>query len=159
MPERWRQFMKLPGPLKHFIIAFAIALILYATFYSFIENRRTRQGPWRVGFDVEGGIPSLVVNEPQLGLANVKITFPGEAISTTNSTLVFLQPRDVPFDVPFGKCVFEDTTFQPGTVVFNLFGHEVQLMPRVLTIDHQEYAWQSDKNFAVNKASTSPGAP
>lgn len=151
--------MKLSGPLKHFIIAFVIAVIIYAIFYSFIENRRTRQGPWRVTFSSEGNLPTLSIEEPQLHLANIKITFPGETGSTTNLTLIFLQPKEVPFDVPFGKCVFEDTTFQPGTVVFNLFGHEIQLMPRVLTIDHREYTWESDKNFAVNKAGTSPGAP
>jgi len=36
-----------------------------------------------------------------------------------------------------------DTTFQPGTVVFTNFGHEIQLLPRVLTIDKVERPWQS----------------
>lgn len=155
--------MKSSGPLKHFVIAFVIAVAIYAISYSYIENRRTRQGPWNVIFSTENGVPTVLINEPQLHLANCKITFPGDAASNTNSntnsTLVFERPQPVPFDVPFGKCVFEDTTFQPGTVVFNLFGHEIQLMPRVLTIDRQEFAWQSDKKFAVSKAGISPGAP
>ncbi|MDB6021483.1 MAG: hypothetical protein JWQ04_1340 [Pedosphaera sp.] len=151
--------MKPSGPLKHFVIAFVIALAVYAVFYSFIEHRRTRQGPWLVTFTNDAGTPALVINEPRLNLANCKITFPDESASPTNSTLVFAQPQPVPFDVPFGQCIFEDTTFQPGTVVFKMFGHEIQLLPRTLTIDRQEYAWQLDKTFPVNKANTSRGAP
>ena len=151
--------MKSSVPLKHFVLAFAAALVLYVIFFNFIEHRRTRNGPWHVTFTNEANAPELVINEPQLHLANCKITFPGESTASTNATLTFAQPQDVPFDVPFGKCLFEDTTFQPGTIVFQLFGHEIQLLPRVLIIDRQEYPWQSDKTFVVNKANTSRGAP
>lgn len=151
--------MKSSGPLKHFILAAVIALVLYLIFYNFIENRRTRNGPWRVTFTNEAGAPELIVVESALNVTNCKITFPGEPAADKYETLVFAQPQSVPFDVPFGKCVFEDTTFQPGTIAFQFFGHVVQLMPRVLTIDQQEYAWQSDKTFTVNKANTSRGAP
>jgi len=36
-----------------------------------------------------------------------------------------------------------DTTFLPGTVAFQLFGHEIELLPRVLIIDHEEHPWHS----------------
>jgi len=146
--------MKSAGPLKHFIFAFAIALVLYVIFYNFIEHRRTRRGPWRATFTTEGGVPALIVNEPQLGISNVTMTFPNERISPTNLPLVFAQPQPVPFDVPFGKCLFMDTTFQPGTVVFNLFGHEIQLIPRVLTIDRIEFPWQSHTTIALTNRVT-----
>jgi hypothetical protein len=66
--------------------------------------------------------------------------------------MVFDQPQPVPFEVPFGQVIFEDTTFQPGTIVFKMFGHEIQLLPRVLTIDKLEYPWQSEKTVSLNKS-------
>lgn len=58
-------------------------------------------------------------------------------------TLRFDQPRPVPYDLPLGKCVFMDTTFLPGAVTFRLFGHEIELLPRVLIIDQQDLPWRS----------------
>jgi hypothetical protein len=137
--------MKSSGPAKHFILAFVIALVLYAVAYSMIEHQRTKKGPWQVIFTNDiSGIPAIIINEPKLGISNVKITFPNEQAPATNSTVIFDPPRQVPFDVPLGQCLFLDTTFQPGTVVLNLFGHEIQMIPRILTIDKHEYPWQSE---------------
>ncbi|HZV34379.1 MAG TPA: hypothetical protein VFB72_07350 [Verrucomicrobiae bacterium] len=149
--------MRSSGPLRHFVLAFAIALVLYFISYSYIENRRTRHGPWEVTFTNEANVPELVINEPKLNITNLKIIFPGEPPASTDATLVFAQPQPVPFSVPFGQCLFEDTTFQPGTIVFVLFkhdkspGHQIQLMPRVLTIDNQEHAWQSNQTISVSR--------
>ncbi len=151
--------MKPSAPLKHFIFAFIIALIVYVTFYSGIEYRRTRNGPWRVAFTNEAAVPTLIINEPKLGIANLKINFPQSSASPAGATLSFAQPQPVPFAVPFGECVFEDTTFQPGTIVFKLFGHEIQLLPRVLTIDKKEYPWRSNQTISLNTTNTSPAAP
>jgi hypothetical protein len=142
--------MNSAGPLKHFILAFVIALLLYAVAYSFIEHRRTRNGPWQVAFIQEkGGVPTLVISQPKLNIADARIAFPNQSSAPTNVVLFFSQPKRVPFAVPFGSCIFEDTTFQPGTIVFNLFGHEVQLIPRVLTIDRREFPWMSDHTLEV----------
>lgn len=148
--------MKPAGPLKHFAFAFVIAVLLYATVYNGIEKRRSRQGPWQVTFTNEAGMPTLIVNEPKLHISNLKVNFPSEPRSSTISTMVFDQPQPVPFDVPFGQCVFMDTTFQPGTIVFNLFGHEIQLLPRVLTIDKHEYPWQSDTTISLKRDAGTP---
>jgi hypothetical protein len=48
--------------------------------------------------------------------------------------------------------VFLDTTFLPGTVALSLFGHEVQLLPRVLTIDKVEKAWRSGETISLQQA-------
>lgn len=131
---------------KHFLLAFLLALVGYAVFYGAIEHRRTRKGPWEVTFTQDaGGVPSILANQPKLGITNVLIRFTGELPLTTNAvgTLVFSQPRQVPYDVPFGRCIFMDTTFLPGTVTFQLFGHEIELLPRVLIIDHAEHSWRS----------------
>ena len=152
--------MKLPAPFKHTVLAFLIAVVLYTISYRAIEHRRTRDGAWQVAFTNESLVPTLVINEPGLRISHLKITFPGNQATATNAILVFAQPQTVPFDVPFGQCLFEDTTFQPGTIVLKLFGHEIQLLPRVLTIDKLEYPWQSDHTFTVlSTTNTSPGAP
>ena len=136
-----------PGRLAiQIALVFVAALALYLAAYSGIEHRRVRKGPWEVTFTNDAsGAPMISIFQPRLGLTNVQIVFPGATQSGSNAatTLAFAQPRPVPFDVPFGKCIFMDTTFLPGTIVFDMFGHEVQLIPRVLTIDKQERPWQS----------------
>ncbi len=66
------------------------------------------------------------------------------------TVMTFAQPRPVPYPVPFGTCVFMDTTFLPGTVSFtNIFGHDIELLPRVLIIDRQEHAWKSGERIVL----------
>src|SRR6267142_6132974 len=94
----------------------------------------------------------MVIDQPKLAITNVEISFPEQAVNSTQKprTLVFSQPQPVPYDVPFGKCVFMDTTFLPGTLTFQLFGHEIELLPRVLVLDRQEHAWKSGEIVALN---------
>ena len=142
--------MKSGGPLRPFIIAFLIALVLYAVAYNGIEHLRTRKGPWQVDFaGSQTGAAALIINQPALGLSNVVIAFPSQPAAKTRSLFFYSQPQPVPFDVPYGQCLFMDTTFQPGTLVFNLFGHEIQLIPRFLAIDKKEYPWKSDSTMVV----------
>ena len=138
--------MKSDGALRHFVLAFLLALVCYAIFYFSIEHRRTRKGPWEITFtNGPGGAPALVINQPRLSITNVQIIFPDEPRPAFGSfgTLNFAQARAVPYDVPFGKCIFQDTTFLPGNVTLQLYGHEIQLLPRVLMIDRQEHPWLS----------------
>jgi hypothetical protein len=44
-----------------------------------------------------------------------------------------------------------DTTFLPGTLAFNLLGHQIQLIPRVLTIDGKEMPWGSNEWFMASR--------
>ena len=145
--------MKSDNPVKHFVAAFLIALAVYFVAYTFIEHRRNRKGPWQVTF-TNGftGVHSILINQPTLQIRNVEITFGGNSATATNgsSTLVFSQPRQVPYEVPFGRCIFMDTTFLPGTLTFQFFGHEIELLPRVLIIDHQEHPWHSETNITLS---------
>ena len=142
--------MKPSNPLKHFLFAGIIALVLYLVSYNWIEHRRTRNGPWEVRFAVESETPAIIIAQPKLQIQNVRIAFPGQIIATNfSATMTFAQARQWPFDVPFGKVIFLDTTFLPGNVTFELFGHEIQLLPRVLTIDRKEIPWQSDTNISL----------
>jgi hypothetical protein len=138
--------LKSDNPAKHFIIPLLIALVIYGVSYGWIEHRRARKGPWMVAFtNAPGGVPAILINQPKIGVTNVHLIFSGEIMPPTNmpAPLAFGEPREVPFDVPFGKCIFMDPTFLPGTITFGFFGHEIELLPRVLMIDHQEHAWQS----------------
>jgi hypothetical protein len=82
----------------------------------------------------------------------------GNSLPGSNSpvTLVFGQPKPVPYEVPLGSCIFMDTTFLPGTVTFQLFGHEIELLPRVLVIDRQEHTWRPDKVIALPRGQSAP---
>lgn len=148
--------MKPGGAWKHFILAFVLALICYALFYHGIEHQRIRKGPWEVTFtNNPAGEPVLLVNQHRLAITNVQLVFPDNATPSTNilGTLWFSQPQQVPYPVPFGRCIFMDTTFLPGTVTFQLFGHEIELLPRVLIIDHQEHPWVADSTNTLHSAS------
>jgi hypothetical protein len=157
--------MKRDNPAKHFIFAFVIALLGYLLVYHFIENRRNRKGPWQVTFtNTPAGSPEIVINQSTLGIINVHICFPDQTVTNSSVsmlpitnhqssvtdyqspiTISFNQPRPVPYNVPFGKCVFMDTTFLPGTLTLQFFGHEIELLPRVLVLDRQEHPWRSDE--------------
>jgi hypothetical protein len=145
--------MKSDGPMKHFILAFLLALICYAFFYHNIEYRRTRKGPWEITFTNDpSGNPELVINQPKLAITNAQITFTNQQApkSFSPATLLLSQPRPVPYDVPFGQCIFMDTTFLPGTITLHVFNHEVELLPRVLVIDRQEHPWLSDSRITLH---------
>ena len=151
--------MKPVRPLKHFILAFLLALVGYVLFYQGIEHRRTRKGPWQVTFTrATAGDPAIVINHPSLAVTNLQIHFIGGSPPppTNIATLLFAQPHPVPYDVPFGKCVFMDTTFLPGTVTFQLFGHEIELLPRALVLDRQEHPWKSDIIITLPSAQAAP---
>lgn len=124
----------------------------YAALYYAIEHRRASKGPWEVTFtESESGAPAILINQTALGITNIQVSFAGAEASLTNATvkLTFAQARKTPFDVPYGRCVFLDTVSLPGTVVLEMFGHQIQLMPRVLTIDGVERPWNSGETICL----------
>jgi hypothetical protein len=148
--------MKPDGFIKQAAAVFAIALAVYFLGYNVIEHRRTRNGPWQVAFTNDSsGAPAISINQTKLAITNVVIVFRGQTmvpLSNAAAPTAFTQPKPVPFDVPLGKCVFMDTTSLPGTLVFELFGHEIQLLPRVLTIDKTEHPWESGARLSLSQA-------
>jgi hypothetical protein len=128
------------------LTAFVLALALYATAYWLIESRRTRHTPWEVNYLVNAsGQATLAIRQQSLGLGPVRIRFASASPMApgTETNLVFSEPRPVPYDLPFGRCVFADLTFLPGTVVLNLNGTDIQMLPRALTIATNEFAWST----------------
>jgi hypothetical protein len=144
--------MKSDGMLKQMVLVFVGALIFYVVAYSLDRHLRLRNGPWEVTFTTEtNGVPAIIVHEPKLNLGDLKIVFAGETVPSTNL------PQRVVMDapakrLPFGECIFDDLMYLPGTVTFNLFGHEIELLPRVLIINHQEHPWKSGATIQLSPA-------
>jgi len=102
------------------------------------------------------GTPFLVVNQPALGIRDVKVRFPGEANPLTNAaaTVRFAEPNVKP---AFGELRFQDATYLPGTVTLLAFNHEIELIQRGLALDRQERAWQP--GLTVDLARTNQAPP
>jgi hypothetical protein len=152
--------MRRDSPIKHFAITFAIAIVIYIVFYVGIEHRRVRKGPWQVTFTKStAGAPEIIINQPALAITSQVIQFLGESGTATNvpASLSFSQPRQVPYEVPFGRCIFMDTTFLPGTLTFQFFGHEIELLPRVLVIDHREHPWHAEPVIVLQRTNRVAG--
>lgn len=149
--------MKSDGFLKHLIAASALALLLYAGLYAGIEHRRAQKGPWMVTFTNDAsGAAAIRIDEPKLGITNFQVIFPAQTNFHSPAVVVFNKPKVPPFDLPFGQCIFMDTTFLPGTIVVSLFDHEIQLIPRTLTADKIEIPWQSNTNVFLAATNSAP---
>jgi len=152
--------MRFDGLLKHLAIAFGIALGVYIIAYWSIEHQRYVNGPWEVRFEQgTNGNPVLVVNQPALQIHDVKFEFKGASPGTNQlpQTLKFEQPKQWPYPAGFGEVIFEDLTFQPGTVVLLCYGNEIELLPRVMTVNRQQYIWKS--GYTMTLVPTNPPPP
>jgi hypothetical protein len=140
------------GALRHFGIAFGLALLLYLVAYHWIESCRVSKSPWQVTFlQTTNEPPCIIIHQPNLNVESALIVFEGvePAADHFQETITFNTARPVPFEVPFGKCVFLDTTFLPGTVTLQCFGHEIEMIPRVLIIDHKEHQWETATRISL----------
>lgn len=138
------------GIARQFLIVFAAAVLLYALTYYTVEHLRTRKGGWQITFQTDQkGVPAVLVTQPWLGITNVGLEFPGARVPQTNllSQLIFDRPIT---NIPFGRVIYFDTTFLPGAVVFELFGNEVQLLPRVLILNRKESPWRSETTHRLD---------
>ena len=142
---------------KHAGIAFAIALVSYVFFYSCDARLRTRHGPWVVDFQITTNRePLLVIHEPQLGIHDVRIVLAGEKVTNgAAGTFRFESPLNL--NVPYGRVRFHDLTYLPGTVTLDLFGHEIEMLPRTLFINTKEVAWQNDSLQVLSPTNKIPG--
>lgn len=132
-----------------------VSLVFYVSFFGWMQHHRYKNGPWELTFTQRDSTPVLLINHAKSGVTNVSIEFSGAAISTNlPQTLRFQHGQVAPVELPFGQCVFLDTLFLPGTAACEFFGHQIQLMPRTLTIDHQERRWISgEKILLTNRLS------
>jgi hypothetical protein len=149
--------MKTSFPWKQTLALFAAVLLAYLAVFNGIEWLRQRKGSWQVEFaSTPEGRPFLAVTQAYHKISAV-IEFPDEKVKTSSKVIVFDRPKkETP---PFGKILYEDLTFLPGVVTFDLFGHEVELLPRVLIADKKEVPWPNAKHiqlWATNKPANPP---
>jgi hypothetical protein len=134
--------MRSEGLLKHLAICAVMAVVFYVTAFAWIEHRRTAKGPWEAAFGADAaGTPALLISQTNLHISET-ILFAGQTVRPApfSRTIVF---GPTPPDLPFGELLYQDPTFLPGAVTMRLFGHTVELLPRVLSVDKKEYPWRS----------------
>jgi hypothetical protein len=134
--------MRSDGLLKHLMICAVIAVVFYVVAFAWIEHRRTAKGPWEADFRADGaGTPALLISQTNLHISQT-ILFAGQTVRPApfSRTIVFGLTQT---NLPFGELLYQDPTFLPGTVTMRLFGHTVELLPRVLSVDKREYPWRS----------------
>lgn len=150
--------MKLGRPFRTLIAFFALVLALYLASFHGVEYLRHRKGPWSVRFDrTADGTPFAEIFQPRLGITGVRLVFPGETFTNSVETLAFALPEPSR-TVPFGRVIYEDLTFLPGVVTFDFFGHEIELVPRMLVVNRKAIPWRSGAEIEVARASK-PASP
>jgi hypothetical protein len=134
---------------KSIVVFFLLLLPAYLAVFYGIEYWRQYQGPWEVQFLSDSdGHPSVMARQPKRNLHQVQLQLRGETISSTNlsQTVFFDRPRK---PVPFGQVIYEDLTSLPGVVTLDLFGHEIELLPRVLVVNRVEIPWQPEMTIEL----------
>jgi hypothetical protein len=126
---------------KHLIAGFALALLLYGISFSCDQHIRQRKGPWQVTFGTNNvGSAQIEISQANLGI-HTTIQIAGE-MATNVGSVSFDRPEKT---TPFGRVKFEDLTYLPGSVAFDFFGHEVELLPRTLYLNKREHPWRRDE--------------
>jgi hypothetical protein len=135
--------------VKDLAIALVLALVFYVAGFTWIQHWRVAKGPWDVTFASDArGRPSILILQRKLNISQ-RLEFPDERIDHPNLD-VGVQFREAVTKLPFGEMMFQDPLFLPGTATMRLFGHVVELMPRVLTIDDKEHSWGAGKEIVIH---------
>ena len=147
--------MKTTFPWKQALLLFAAVLLAYLGVFQGIERSRKRKGPWEVDFigDIEGR-PLVLVRQPYLNIS-MALEFPDEGSTNQEGRVTFDVPKK---PLPYGRLLYEDLTFLPGVVTLDLFGHEVELLPRVLIVNRKEMPWTAGRIqlWSTNKPPVPP---
>jgi hypothetical protein len=145
-------------PLLPAAKVFLAAVVIYAAAFGVIQYFRNHNGSWKVTFQSDAtGVPSIRIDQAALGIQGVTLRFPGERHATNNVSI------PVDFDkpmraLPFGTRVFEDLTFLPGVETFDLFGHEIEIAPRVLVVNRREIPWASARELSPSPSEKLPAS-
>ncbi len=153
-----------PTPLRFslgkLVRLFLAVFLLYGILYKAADYGRGRMGPWILTFDeAPSGSPRVTINHDKLQIRGVQIVADGDAAVPDGrgpATVRFRSPADEP---SFGKVLFTDLTFLPGVITLDFFGHEVEILPRVLVINRKSFAWSQAKEFRLLPEERLPGGP
>lgn len=142
--------MQSDGFLKHLVIAFGLALVGYGLLYGCDRHLRTRRGAWEFTFAASAqGEPTLTIDQPFLGISKVRIVIKDETYEGATQRIRFDKPG---IELPFGKPMFYDTTYLPGSITMDLYGHEVEVLPRTLILNFKEKPWKSGEVISLTPA-------
>lgn len=145
---------------KSIVLLFPIVLVAYLGVFYGLEHLRHRKGPWEVEFRTNSqGEPTILVSQRDAGLNGATLVFHGEQTTNDPGRVVFDRVQQ---KAAFGKVIYEDLTFLPGVVTFDLFGHEVELLPRTLIVNKKEIPWTSGAIidlWPTNKPAEPPHPP
>ena len=145
---------------KSITTTFVVAVIFYFLAYGWMSRWQTGRGPWQVEFTTnQTGVAQIVIAQPALGLSNITLRFEGETLAPTNhpGIVLFSKPRQA---TPFGELIYDDLMRQPGVITLDMFGHEVELIPKHLILNRQPVSWTN--NIVISLAATNkipPGTP
>ncbi|MFM1770696.1 MAG: hypothetical protein RJA22_3225 [Verrucomicrobiota bacterium] len=145
---------------KSIALAFVIVAALYFGVFAGIEHLRHRQGPWQATFALTpAGEPTVTLQQAHRGLTDVRLVFHGETTTNAPGTVRFDRVQQAAL---FGRVIYEDLTFLPGVVTFDLFGHEVELLPRALIVNRRAVGWTNGMTIELwptNKPAQPPQPP
>ena len=143
--------------LKRVLGMFVVCLVLYLIAFHSDNYVRTRKGPWILSFTNEpSGEPALLIAQPKLGIGNFKLVLGGERTTNAPAVVRFSGPG---LSIPFGTIIFFDTTYLPGTVTLDLFGHGVELLPRALRVNRKEIPWQGETTLRLEPSEKATPKP
>jgi len=138
-------------------VAAAIAVAAYVFLFSLDQYLQHRSGPWTVVFQASpGGEPSLSISHQRKGIEEVTILFSGVTNDPVSTVVEFRKPT---VSIPFGRLKHTDLTYLPGTVTLEVFGHEIELLPRTLYINRQEKEWRSGDVIRLGPWNRPPDLP
>lgn len=138
--------------------AFLAATVFYVAGFALNEYLRQRHGPWEVEFtSTRDGDPQLIIRQPHLGIGAASIAFPGANPASLNDTTIRFETPRTP--LPFGRVIYDDLTFLPGVVTMEVFGHEIELLPRTLYVNRRPIPWTQASHVIlhpIDKPAPSP---
>jgi hypothetical protein len=147
--------VKSPSSLRQLLIgAFLVAALFYGGGFALNEYLRQRRGPWEVTFaSRSNGVPTLVIRQPHLGIEAVQLEFPVESYTNPAATVRFDTPRQ---PLPVGEVKHDDLSYLPGVVTLEIYGHEIELMPRQLYVNRRSHAWSALGQSALTLSERPP---
>jgi hypothetical protein len=139
---------------------FLATLFLYITLYGGCMAVRRKGGPWVITQDkLPDGTPIVQIEHHRI-LSNGPVTlrFPGEVAPArfTNHPLQRIYSQPNTNILPYGPVVFLDTTFLPGNVTLDVFGHLVEMVPRTLYLDGKDVGWVAGTNIVLSPTNKLP---
>lgn len=139
-------------------LIFLGVVLLYAAAFSGIEFWRHRRGPWQIDFVNRADGASLLIAQPALRIPPTQLVFAGESGGASTGTwhVRLDHPRTI---LPFGKIIYADLTSWPGVVTFDLFGHEIELLPGALVVNERKVPWRAGTTIQLHATNKPPQPP